>query len=82
MRFSVDTNVLVYAAVRQSGPRHLMAIDVMRRASGRDCVVTLQALGELFRALTGKFKVPLERQSPGWMNGAPRFLWWQPTRAA
>jgi predicted nucleic acid-binding protein len=58
MRFSVDTNVLVYAAVRQSGPKHLMAIDVMRRASGRDCVVTLQALGELFRALTGKFKVP------------------------
>jgi predicted nucleic acid-binding protein len=58
MRFSVDTNILVYAAVRQSGPKHLQAIELMRRAAGRDCVVTLQALGEAFRILLVKYKVP------------------------
>jgi predicted nucleic acid-binding protein len=57
VRFSVDTNVLVYAAVKQSGPKHRAAIELMRRAVGRDCVVSLQALSELFRILTAKFKV-------------------------
>lgn len=58
MRLAVDTNILVYAAVRQSGPRHRSAVDVMRRASRSDCVIALQALAELFRVLTAKFKVP------------------------
>jgi predicted nucleic acid-binding protein len=58
VRFSVDTNVLIYAAVRQSGPKHHTAIDVLRRASGLDCVITLQALGEAFRILMVKYKVP------------------------
>lgn len=57
MRFSIDTNVLIYAAVKESGTKHLMAIDMLRRAVRRDCVITLQALGEAFRVLTGKFKV-------------------------
>lgn len=58
MRFSVDTNVLIYAAVRQSGPKHRTAVDVLRRASELDCVITLQALGEAFRILMVKYKVP------------------------
>lgn len=57
MRFSVDTNVLVYAAVSQTGAKHRAALEVMRRVSGLDCIITLQVLAELFRALTGKFKV-------------------------
>ena len=60
MRFAIDTDILVYAAVSQSQPRHDAAVDVMRRASRCDCIVTLQALGELFRVLTARFKV-----SPG-----------------
>lgn len=58
MRFTIDTNILVYAAMRQSGPNHPAAVGLIRRAANHDCVVTLQALGELFRILTGKFKVP------------------------
>jgi predicted nucleic acid-binding protein len=58
MRFSIDTNVLVYAATPQSGRKHHAAIDVVERATNLDCVVTLQALGELFRILTAKLKVP------------------------
>ena len=57
MRFSLDTNVLVYAAIQQSGPKHRVAIDIVERARSRDCVIALQALGELFRVLTGRFKV-------------------------
>ena len=54
---ALDTNVLVYAAIQQSGPKHRVAIDIVERARSRDCVIALQALGELFRVLTGRFKV-------------------------
>lgn len=60
MRFSIDTNILVYAAVSQTGAKHRAALDIMRRVPGLDCVVTLQSLGELFRVLTGKMKVRAE----------------------
>ena len=53
MRFTLDTNVLVYAVDRDAGDRHRMALDIARRARGRDGVLTLQSLAELFRTLTG-----------------------------
>jgi predicted nucleic acid-binding protein len=58
VRITFDTNVLVYAADRDAGERHLIALDLMRRARGCDCVVTLQVLSELFRTLTGRTKMP------------------------
>jgi predicted nucleic acid-binding protein len=59
MRFTLDTNILVYAVDRDAGDRHRIALDVTRRAIERDCILTLQSLAELFRALTGpKFRVP------------------------
>jgi predicted nucleic acid-binding protein len=58
MRFSLDTNVLLYALVKQNGAKHRVARDLVRRARTRECVITLQALAELFRALTGKFRLP------------------------
>ena len=62
MRFTFDTNVLVYAVDRDAGPRHEAAIGILRRSRGRDCVLTVQALAELFRTLTGrKLGVPAER---------------------
>ena len=57
MRFTFDTNVLVYAFDVDAGVRHRIAYDLQRRSRDRDCVVTLQALGELFRALTGRYKL-------------------------
>jgi len=57
MRFTFDTNVLVYAVDRDAGERHRIAVDLVRRARGRDCIVTLQSLAELFRVLTRKGKV-------------------------
>jgi len=57
VRFTFDTNILVYAIDRDAGERHRIALDLVRQARGRDCVITLQALAELFRTLTGKGKV-------------------------
>jgi predicted nucleic acid-binding protein len=57
VRFSVDTSILVYTVVSQTGARHRVALETTHRASGLDCVVTLQALGKMFRTFSGKFKV-------------------------
>lgn len=62
MRFTLDTNVLVYALDRDAGEKHRVALDITRRARGRDCVLTLQALAELFRTLTGpRLRLPPAR---------------------
>lgn len=53
-RFTVDTNILVYAVDRSAGPRHRMARALMRRAGPADCVLILQALAEFSRVVTRK----------------------------
>ena len=53
-RFTLDTNVLVYAVDRDSGARHDQARDLMGRAARADCVLTVQALAEFFHATTRK----------------------------
>jgi predicted nucleic acid-binding protein len=53
-RFSLDTNVLVYAVNRAAGERHARALEILDRAVRRDCVLTLQALAEFFHATTRK----------------------------
>jgi len=76
VRFTFDTNVLVYAVDRDAGERHRIAMDLVRRARGLDCVITLQALAELFRALTGKGKVAPEEAMgivQAWRDVAPVF---------
>ena len=76
MRFTFDTNILVYAIDTQAGDRHRIALDLIRRARGRDCVVTLQALAELFRALTGKHRVAPAKAAEivqEWRDAVPVF---------
>jgi predicted nucleic acid-binding protein len=51
-RFSLDTNILVYAADRAAGERHARALEILDRAVRRDCVLTLQALAEFFHVTT------------------------------
>jgi len=53
-RFSLDTNILVYAVDRDAGERHARARELMGRAAQRDCVLTVQALAEFFHATTRK----------------------------
>jgi len=58
VRFSLDTNILVYAADRDAGARHERALEIVDRATQRDCVVALQALAEFFHATTRKGLLP------------------------
>lgn len=53
-RFSLDANVLVYAADRTAGERHERTLHILDRAVRRDCVLTLQALAEFFYVTTRK----------------------------
>lgn len=53
-RFSLDTNILVYAIDRDSGERHELVRELIGRAAQRDCVLTVQALAEFFHATTRK----------------------------
>jgi predicted nucleic acid-binding protein len=58
VRVTFDTNILIYSWDIDAGYRHDVAVDLMDRSLGRDCVLTLQSLGEAFRTLTGRFKLP------------------------
>ncbi|WP_088153060.1 PIN domain-containing protein [Inquilinus limosus] len=47
-RFTLDTNVLVYAIDTAEGEKHRRAKDIVERAVQADSVLTLQALGEFY----------------------------------
>lgn len=50
-RFTFDTNVLFYASDSTAGDKHTRALLLTDSAATRDCVLTLQSLGELFNAV-------------------------------
>ena len=56
-RFSLDTNILVYACDRDAGGRHRAGKEILARAAGRDCVLTVQVLAEFFHVTTRKGKL-------------------------
>ncbi|HEX4740151.1 MAG TPA: PIN domain-containing protein [Caulobacteraceae bacterium] len=57
-KFSLDTNILIYAVDAKAGARHDIAAEVVERALERGCVMTLQALSEFFAVVTRKGLVP------------------------
>lgn len=57
MRFTFDSNVLIYAIDSSAGGRHTAAAALLRRAARRDCVLTLQSLGEFFHVATRKTRL-------------------------
>ena len=57
-RFSLDTNILVYAVDRDAGDRRELALEIVDQAARGDCVLTLQALAEFFHATTRKRLLP------------------------
>lgn len=74
MRFTFATNILVCALDNQAGERHRVAVDLIGRSHGRDCIVTLPALAELLRALTGKHRIAPEKAAEivhGWRDAVP-----------
>ena len=57
-RFSLDTNILVYAVDRDGDERHDRSRILLGRAARCDCVLTVQALAEFFHATTRKSLLP------------------------
>ena len=75
-RFTLDTNLLVYAVDIAAGNRHELAIEVADRATECDCVLTLtlQALSEFYAVVTRKGMVrPAEAaaQAENWLAAFP-----------
>ena len=53
-RLTLDTNILIYAIDRDAKEKHERAISLVDQAIHLDCVLTLQALCELYAAATRK----------------------------
>ncbi len=73
-RFTLDTNILVYAMDRDAGGRHDLALQIVSRSVDSDCVLTLQSLCEFYTAVTGKGKMPqkeAEAQIHDWLELFP-----------
>jgi predicted nucleic acid-binding protein len=81
-RFSLDTNILVYALDSLAQEKHVLASGILDRAVECDCFLTLQALSEFFAAVTRKGIVPRSeaaRQVEDWLLLFPTLA---PTPAA
>jgi predicted nucleic acid-binding protein len=73
-RFTLDTNILVYAIDREAGPRHEAAKEIVRRAARLDCLLTLQAISEFYAVVTRKGMIaPAEAaaQAMDWLSIFP-----------
>ena len=57
-RFTLDTNLLVYAVSRAAGIRHALAGRIVESAARLDCWLTLQAVSEFYAVVTRKGLVP------------------------
>jgi predicted nucleic acid-binding protein len=57
-RITLDTNLLVYAVDTSARDKHVKARKLVELALKADCVLTLQALGEFYFAVTRKGKLP------------------------
>jgi predicted nucleic acid-binding protein len=63
VRFTFDSNILVYAA-HATDERHEPAYALVHRASrGQDCVQTLQSLGECYNVLRKRGLAPADAES-------------------
>ena len=53
-RFTLDTNILVYAVNTDEPDKHKIASKILEAAADRDCLLSLQNLGEFFNAVRRK----------------------------
>jgi len=58
VRYSVDTNILVYSVDRDAVEKHRLAAGLLDALIEEDCVLTLQALAEFFHLVTRKGYLP------------------------
>jgi predicted nucleic acid-binding protein len=62
-RYTLDANILIYAIDSKAGEKHQKAIDIdiVDKAIFKNCILTLQVLGEFYFATTRKGKMPMEK---------------------
>ena len=73
-RYSIDTNLLVYAIDGREGAKHLRALEIMDRSVERDCVLTVQSLAEFVTVAARRrmlAKPDAISQARGWMRLFP-----------
>ena len=73
-RFTLDTNLLVYAIDSAAGLRHQLAREIIEHAVHLDCWLTLQAVSEFYAAATRKGIVPpldAAAQAADWLDLFP-----------
>ena len=56
-RFTLDTNILVYAVDAREGRKRDFATHIIEAAVGLDCPLALQVVGEFYAAATTKLKL-------------------------
>lgn len=57
--FSLDANIIFYAADKASGSRHLAAKQLLNDSAGLNAALTEQALFEFFHSTTRKGRIPV-----------------------
>ncbi len=57
-RFTLDTNLLIYAVDAREGRKRELAARIIEAAAGLDCPLALQVVGEFYAAATAKLKLP------------------------
>jgi len=73
LRFTLDSNLLVYSVASEEGARHEAAVEIVNRAVDADCWLTLQSLSE-FYSVSRRKNVPRERaaaQVENWLVAFP-----------
>lgn len=74
VRIALDTNLLAYAEGVNGPAKQAAALRVLNRLPLRSRVVPIQVLGELYRVLAGKAKIPPPEARIAvlkWRNSAP-----------
>ena len=56
-RFTLDTNILIYAVDAREGRKRALAARIIAAAAGLDCPLALQVVGEFYAAATAKLKL-------------------------
>lgn len=65
MRITFDSNILLYAYDHSGEYRRVASRDLLRRAIGRGCILTLQSLGEFYWVSKRKGRETEERIAAG-----------------
>lgn len=56
-RFTLDTNILIYAVDAREGRKRERAVRIIEAAAGLDCPLALQAVSEFYAVASGKLKL-------------------------